>query len=354
VNIEIVVPWETPGWDEYVRAHPGSTVYHTSDWIRTVCDVGSYPPLCLVVRDGPHIHGLLPIAEVRSRLTGDRMTTLPFSDACGVLAENSAAADTLLDGARRLRDERGLGMYEMRMLPVLRTGDHIDTPAGFSCQGHFFNYVIPLGPDPDAVRKTFARKSVRQTINKSARLGVTVRRGQGEEDLRTFYRLYALNRRRHGIPPQPLRLFRMIFERLGVNGDALLYFSEYEGRAIAALIVLRCNGVVYAKYEGIDESRRDVLPLYPLFWRSIEDACHAGDTAYDLGRTSGDNEGLMEFKSRWGTERTPLPYYFYPPGEGVSTVRRDSLKYRLFTGVFRRLPLSASTWLGTRIFRHFG
>ena len=135
---------------------------------------------------------------------------------------------------------------------------------------------------------------------------------------------------------------------------AFLYLAEHESKAVAGLIVIRFNGVTYAKYEGVDDTRRDLVPLYPLFWRTIEDALKEGDRFYDFGRTAADNPGLNEFKQRWGTTHVELPYYFDPPREGVSVVRSDSLKYRLFTAAFRRMPESWSIRVGERIFRHFG
>jgi hypothetical protein len=35
-------------------------------------------------------------------------------------------------------------------------------------------------------------------------------------------------------------------------------------------------------------------------------------------------------------------------------VKSDSLKYRVLTGVFRRLPYPLITRAGARLFRHFG
>ena len=67
-----------------------------------------------------------------------------------------------------------------------------------------------------------------------------------------------------------------------------------------------------------------------------------------------DNPGLVQFKQRWGTTQTDMPYYFDPPGEGMSVVKSDSLKYRLFTGAFRRMPPALAIRVGERIFRHFG
>ena len=185
-------------------------------------------------------------------------------------------------------------------------------------------------------------------------MGVTVRTGSGERDLDAFYALYVRNRRRHGIPPQPRQLFSSILDRMTEQPRASLYLAEHEGNAVAGLIMMHYHGVTYAKYEGVDETRRELAAIYPLFWQTIEDAIHAGDRCYDFGRTAADNTGLNEFKQRWGTRQVELPYYFDPPGEGVSVVKSDSLKYRLFTKVFRSMPAAWTVRVGERIFRHFG
>ena len=381
------MPWEDRSWDQFVDSHPGATVYHTSAWGRIIRDAGNYEPCFLTLRDGDRLRGLLPLLYVKSRLTGNRLVSLPFSDVCYPLTDGPEADCLLLERALELSREKRAGFVEIRGLPAssearapVKAKDpgetHVpaDAPVqsrpetdpgdsteaelpeslGFAVQRHFQNYIVPLSGDADAVRMTFSRKSIRQTISKSAKLGVTVRLGEGRKDLDEFYRLYLLNRRRHGIPPQPIRFFAGILERLSDHPKALLYLAEFEGQAAAALIVLRYRNVCYAKYEGVDESFRQVFPVNTLFWKTIEDACAAGDAAYDFGRTALDNRGLSEFKSRWGTACTSLPYCFFPPREGLSVVKSNSLKYRLFTGLVKRLPASINTRLGAKLFRHFG
>ncbi len=348
----VVEPWTDARWDAYVASHPRATVYHTSAWIRLVCEIGRYPSLCLVHERDGRVTGVLPLVAVDSVLTGKRISTLPFSDSCFALVDDQETAHALLQEARAVRGRRAAAFHEMRGAPALRDGSTVEAST-FARSSHFSNYLIPLAGDAEAVRKTFARTSVRQTITKGERLGVVVRAG-GASDLDAFYHLYVMNRRRHGIPPQPKSLFARILERMTDAPRATLYLAEHESKAIAALVTMRFNGVTYAKYEGVDETRRDLVPLYPLFWKTIEDAVHAGDRWYDFGRTAGDNPGLNQFKERWGTTRVELPYYFDPPREGVSVVRSDSLKYRLFTTAFRRMPASWSIRIGERIFRHFG
>lgn len=356
MSIDIVIPWETPEWDVYVSRHPGATVYHSSPWCRLVSRAGHYRPLCLLRRTDGEVSGLLPAMEIRSRLTGNRMGALPFSDECPPLARDDDAARELIETATRLRAEHGLAFFEMRGAPVLADGttSGVAAQSGFSETGHFYNYRIPLSSGTDAIFATFKRKSVRQMITKAGRLGTTARRVEPMEGLREFYHLYVLNRRRHGIPPQPRSFFRRMLTRLTDEPSARMYFAEYEGKAIAALIVVRFKGVAYAKYEGVDDRYRRELPVYPLFWESIQDAAAAGDAWYDLGRTASDNDGLNTFKSHWGTEKTDMPYLFHPGGTGLSVTRNESWKYRLFTGTFRRLPNRVGAWVGARIFRHFG
>jgi CelD/BcsL family acetyltransferase involved in cellulose biosynthesis len=353
VPLHVVEPWTDPRWDAYVASHPRATVYHTSPWIRIVCETGRYPSLCLLHERDGRTTGVLPIVAVDSRLTGRRISSVPFSDMGFALVDDAPTARALLDEAREIRQRRGAAFYEMRGAPALRDGT--DAPAdGFARRSHFWNHLIPLTANPDEVLRTFSRTAVRQTITKGARLGVTVRVCDRPDDLDRFYRLYVRNRRRHGIPPQPRRLFATILERMTDSPRAMLYLAEHEGTAVAGLIMMRCNGVTYAKYEGVDETRRELAALYPLFWKTIEDAVLAGDRWYDFGRTAADNPGLNEFKKRWGTTQVELPYFFDPAREGLSVVRSDSLKYRLFTHVFRTMPESWTVRIGERIFRHFG
>jgi hypothetical protein len=345
----IVDPWKDVRWDAYVASHPRATVYHTAAWIRIVCETGRYPSLSLLNEDGGRVTGVMPLAAVDSTLTGRRISTLPFSDACFVLADDTATVQALLAQARVLRNERRSRFHEMRGLPALRDGSDADA-AGYAKSGHFYNYLLALDKPVEQIRSSFGQKSVRYMITKAEKAGVTVRRGSSQ-DVAEFYRLYVLTRRRHGIPPQPLRLFSMLMEG---KIDAALYLAIYQERAIAAAITARYLQTTFLKYEVTDDVHRNLGAVHVILWQSIQDAMRAGDSVYDFGRTAADNTGLCEFKSRWGTTQIDMPYYFDPPAEGMSVVRSESLKYRLFTGAFRRMPPALSVKLGERIFRHFG
>jgi hypothetical protein len=185
-------------------------VYHTAVWGRLVRDAGNYESCFLTAREGDQIRGLLPLLFVKSWLTGNRLVSLPFSDVCYPLADSPEVERSLLLKALSISKEKRAGYLEIRGLPAGRDDqypfagrapadcqdpDHpdpesADYPAaklpdslGFAVEHHFLNYLVPLQEDADKVRMTFSRKSIRQTIGKSIKLGVTVRLGEGQQDV---------------------------------------------------------------------------------------------------------------------------------------------------------------------------
>src|SRR5262249_45457039 len=140
VPIVIVDPWKDARWDAYVASHPRATVYHTAGWSRIVCETGRYPSLCLLCENQGRVTGVMPMAAVDSRLTGRRISTLPFSDMCFPLADDAGTAAALLERVRAIRTERRAAFHEMRGLPALRDGSDTEAP-GYGRSGHFYNFV---------------------------------------------------------------------------------------------------------------------------------------------------------------------------------------------------------------------
>jgi hypothetical protein len=77
---EVIDPIADPRWHELVTASPGSGVFHHPAWLRILRDEYRYPieAWCVERRDGTVVAGL-PVATVRSRLTGARLVAVPFS-----------------------------------------------------------------------------------------------------------------------------------------------------------------------------------------------------------------------------------------------------------------------------------
>src|SRR5689334_3062695 len=94
-------------WAAFVESHPDSSVFHSVAWLDALQRTYAYRPVVYTtsppevpLRDG------LPVCFVASWITGRRLVSLPFSDHCELLAENT---DRLLSAlaqnvkAKRLR-----------------------------------------------------------------------------------------------------------------------------------------------------------------------------------------------------------------------------------------------------------
>jgi lipid II:glycine glycyltransferase (peptidoglycan interpeptide bridge formation enzyme) len=82
-------------------------------------------------------------------------------------------------------------------------------------------------------------------------------------------------------------------------------------------------------------------------WRAIHDACADGYRYYDFGEVTRDNQGLAEFKSKWGAEPRWMYRYYYPaPRElEISLLDSPSRARQIAGEVWRRLPIKATVLL---------
>jgi hypothetical protein len=83
-------------------------------------------------------------------------------------------------------------------------------------------------------------------------------------------------------------------------------------------------------------------------------ASERGVRIFDYGR-SKDGTGSFHFKKNWGFAPEPLPYqYRLVRAREVPNVSPANPKYRLLVGVWRRVPLTVSNWVGPWIARSLG
>ncbi len=296
-------------WDTFVRNHPHGSLYHTSAWHKAIEDSYGYKTWYWVLpgSDG-NIRSAMPVVNLRNLFLGQRNACYPFSDYCDPLVTNREDLLALVDCLAETPEP-----FEIRT-------NHLLWPIeGASTDNSFFNYSIPLQEKPEVIYSRLHPSCIQRKIRKSVKSGVKIREGNGLVDLRQFYRLHLLTRKRLGLPSQPFLFFRKLWENFGDSGEMKLLFAEHEGKKIGCLILIGYRGdaassgggdVLYYKY-GASDSRYFDLGFNPaLFWEAVLLATDQGYSCLDLGRASGTNEvSLGIFKEHLGAEKKPLLYY---------------------------------------------
>lgn len=344
-SFSVIDPRSQPEWDVFVRTRQDATVFHTSAWCRVLTDTYGYRPAYVVSRDeAGAITGGVPLMLVDSWLTSRRLVGLPFSDVCHPLLPTEGAEELLI-AAREQAEPLKAASVE------LRGPSHAAMPeVGFSNGTVFYQHIIEL----DAAMDSRVQSSARRAIRKAQNEGVTVRESVTEKDMRRFYELMLLTRRKHGLLPQPWRFFQNIQRHLMENEMGRLLLAEHGGKVIAGDLLLRFGDQLVYKFNASDPRNLSVRPNNLLLWQAMQLGREQGCRTLDLGRCEEDNEGLRRFKLLWGSREEQLPYYHYPEGEGSSSLLASRAARTALQLFVRFSPGPVLQAAGSVLYRSFG
>lgn len=331
-----------PRWSDFVAGHPGATPFHHPDWIRLVAGCYGFRAFALATSDEAGvIRAGLPIVEVR-HVSGAKWVSLPYTDYCPPLVVAQPEEERLACALRLASAAAGIRKVEVRA-PV----------AGASAVSRTaLRHVLPLDGGPAAVHAGFHRSQVQRSIRRAQREGLTVRRAQCPADLAgTFYRLHLLTRRRQGVPVQPRRFFRLLWDDVISTSLGSVLIVEAAGRPVAAAVFLAWNQTVVYKFGASDARAWPLRPNHLLFWHAIRAACEDGYRWFDFGRTDVGQEGLRRFKLSWGTIEQPLDYSALG-AEAGPVPGRPGAAVRLLGPVIRHAPLLLSRAVGEVFYRY--
>lgn len=311
VNILTMQELGPKKWDAFARSHPHGSLYHTSAWHKVIEDSYGYKTRYYVIHDSEGaIRSSLPAVSLRNLFLGRRSVCYPFSDYC----------DPLVKGREDLTELLGC-LAESAEPFEIRTHQLQHPVEGARGDDSYSNYVIDLENDREILYSRLHTSCIQRKVRKSEKSGVRIREGSGLRDLKGFYLLHLLTRKRLGLPSQPFLFFRNLWDNFGGSGDSgemKLLFAEYEGKQIGCLLLIGYRsavapsggGTMYYKY-GASDTKYFSLGFNPaLFWRAILLAKEQGYSALDLGRASdADEAGLGVFKEHLGAEKRPLTYF---------------------------------------------
>ncbi len=332
--------------------HPFGWVTHLSAWKRVLESTfphmrGHY--LALLDRKG-EIQAGLPLFEVRSPITGNRLVSIPFATLCDPLVTQHEDFEVLMQHAKSLLHSIGGGSLELRTHHSSPLVYDKDLNPRFLYKCHYLDLTLPL----DEVFHSFHRHGVRYMINKAKRYHFELGMVEKHADVREFYNLYLSTRSRLGLPPQPYSFFIELWRQLRPRQAILILLARVEEKPVAGLMLFRFRNRMSAETVGLKESYKDRAPYFYLFWEAIKLAREQGYKVFDMGRTALDNHGLMTFKNRWGTKVVDLPQYYMFNGKKPNRKPLLPSYIPLLRRICSRLPMPVFELLGRACYRHMG
>ncbi len=346
LTLRSLEPRHADAWDAFVASHPSGTFFHRAAWAEVLTAAFGHASLyTLAERDGV-IVGVLPLAQMKTRLFGNTLVSTPFCVYGGPLAADAETEAALAAHAEALRTRSGASAVE------LRYRDKVDD-AGLA--GHWLTradlYVTfrkPIVANDDANLKAIPRKQ-RAMVRKGIQHGLV---SVVDQDADTLHRIYAESVRNLGTPVFARRYFRLLLSVFRDCADVVTVLDN--GIPVAAVLNFYFRDEVLPYYGGGTQAARRVAGNDFMYWEVLRRAAARGARLFDFGR-SKVGTGAFAFKHNWGFAPAPLPYrYSLAPGATIPDHNPLNPKYRLFIAAWKRLPLPIANLLGPPIVRGLG
>jgi lipid II:glycine glycyltransferase (peptidoglycan interpeptide bridge formation enzyme) len=196
-------------------------------------------------------------------------------------------------------------------------------------------WVLDVRPSEKELLSAMRPSTRRNIKNTLSRAGITLRLGNSKDDIDIFYDIYIQTGQRSNFLVLPKSYYRRFLELYGDN--AAFFIVEYEGKPIAAAIVVRLGKWSWSMYEAASDQSRKFRINYMLQWHRILWAKEHGCWYFnfrgiaDVLEEGQELYGIYDFKSSFG-------------GFDIRSLETHDLVYRPISYAIYRVLLDAKHW----------
>lgn len=324
-------------WDTYVSHHAHAQPYHLADWTTVLADSFGLERHFISARSAAGTTlGVLPLIRQKSRIFGDRLTSLPFVNYGGALANDDAVRGSLMQGALTLGRELGVQRIELR--------DTVPPPAGWSCRTDKVTLRLALPGTQEDLSKGLGSK-LRSQVKRAEREPYECKVG-GADRVADFYCVFAEVMRDLGTPVYPRHFFENLTRRL--PEFCTLLTIHRDGRAVAGAFLVGHRGTLEIPWAATIAAEKPKATNMLLYAEVLKLAVARGCTSFDFGRSTADS-GPYRFKLQWGAQPVQLHWAVWPEDPRIAQAPAEFSLMERATRLWARLPLPIANRLGPLI-----
>lgn len=286
-----VDPTTDERWRSLVDARR-TDVFHSPEWMAVLRDTYGFDLRARMLFDGGRVAAGFAYVAVDD-VFGRRMVSLPFSDFCDPLVDDERQWDAL-------------------------THDLLAEPVPFSCKP-LFDRIAHQDPllaergrmkwhrsdvtrDPDTMWGDL-HASARRAVRKAEKAGVSVRRAEGINDMRSFFDLHLRTRKqKYGLLAQPWSFFQAIWNAFMEQDRGHVLLAEVDERVIGGVVYLQWQDTLYYKFNASEADALDLRPNDLIMWTGLGMAHRSGASWVDFGVSDLDQGGLIRYKQKYATQ----------------------------------------------------
>ncbi len=338
-HIRQAAPADQPHWDTYVLQHPHALLAHQFAWFYLLQKTFHIRPVYWLAEKNGRVVGIAPFFHRSHVGLGSRLTSMPYLNTGGILADDAEIRDSLWQAVSQWAVTNGINTIELRSryepLPqfIVREGRSVS--------------VIPL-PDFESAAWDKLRSTARNRIRKAENADLRVQ--HGFEYLNRFWPVYAENMSLLGAPVLAKKFFFVLSQTSSLQPHLIVL--EQQGKVVAGMVLTRFKDGAENGWTASTEAARALYANDLLYWEAVRWAVSKNLRWLDLGRSEAGS-GHERFKEKFNATSTPLPYQeiHWSGGQWQAVTEEPEKLYTAFRTVWKKLPVSLAAKMGPYVSR---
>jgi FemAB-related protein (PEP-CTERM system-associated) len=329
-------------WDDYVSRHQSGSIYHLSAWKGLIEKTFGHQCLYyLALNEVGDICGILPSVNLKSKVFGNFIVSMPFFNYGGVLADSQEVATQLNEHLQHQAEKNNVNHVQYR--ESLERSEEL-LPVSTSK----VNMVLTLPESAEALGKLIGSKR-RSQIKRPIKEGVSHKIGKVEL-LSDFYQVFCENMRDLGTPVYGKSFFENILETFKDNCTICIVY--WQSKPVSAGFLIRHKDRMEIPWAStLSYANRISVNMY-LYWQILSHAIETDCKEFDFGRSTID-EGTYRFKKQWKSEPQQCYWYHWvPEGGELPNLSPSNAKFDLAIKMWKKLPLPIANTLGPFIVKN--
>lgn len=328
--------------DTYIRQHPDGLPQHLSGWRDVLRRTYGHQPHFLIAQQDEQIVGTMPLFEIRSRIIGSRLTTMPG----GLCADSEAVAEALWQRAEQIALD--LHCKQLTLHDTRKRWQRLGT-----IQTHHVHWQLDLPHDIDEMWRQLDG-NLRRQVRKARKNGLSAEIDRTDTLLDPFYHIIQHFTRSQGTPVFPKAFLNNIINTFPNQFNICIIWKGEE--PIAGYFQLELADRTYGVWGAALREQLGLRPSHLAIWELLRHAIERDHTTFCMGR-SAIGSPASKFKQQWGGTAYPISqqsvHFAHKRRNVEHTVpisqRVQSRPFQLFRAGWERLPLPVTRTVGSRI-----
>lgn len=334
-TIEILKADQSERIYQFLLQQPKALLYCSPRYVALVSDYLQAEYFWLALSENHQLTALLPVMVATGKF-GPVYNSLAYYGSNGGVIDSAASPankQTLIDEFYRLADEAGACSATIITNPLNEDAELYDRVIDCDYKDQRVGQITLLDGVVDEHTLLAKFESPRpRNIRKAIKSGVQVSQTVNPQAIDALYAIHVENMQKIG----GLAKEKAFFDRLPVymqQGDWAIFEARVGEEIAASLLVFYFNQTVEYFTPVVKQEFRDTQALSLVVFEAMLDAVKRGFTKWNWGGTWLTQDGVYQFKKKWGT--TDFPYYYYTKlfNQAVLSSNREEL-LREYKGFF--------------------